>query len=303
MSVFGVILIGIFPHLDWIRRDTPYLSVFSPGQDNSEYGHFLCSGYGKVWKQWILLDVSVKMQLSVFLFVFFGKPEVLYCRRMVNLGKWNESEDSKITQVSQWFPSYITELNETILRKSLNFSTGFNDPASFDEQFFSLDFSPNEVLPGLLLVPLICFFLWSVPERRNFFVCVTNSGDIIPLFHKKAISHDPLRKIYQNLAETCKNKFYQNEIKLDWLNVLIKNLLRYSIMKNLLFPQNSGLTLSWRRTISNRESIHLQSKSMDWFLYDIGLRHERVNCNKLRCCCNFNFYNFTGNPFFFLLNN
>ena len=99
------------------------------------------------------------MQLSVFLFVFFGKPEVLYCRRMVNLGKWNESEDSKITQVSQWFPSYITELNETILRKSLNFSTGFNDPASFDEQFFSLDFSPNEVLPGLLLVPLICFFL------------------------------------------------------------------------------------------------------------------------------------------------
>ena len=24
------------------------------------------------------------------------------------------------------------------------------------------------------------------------------------------------------------------------------------------------------------EAIDLQSKSMDWFLYDIGLRHERV---------------------------
>ena len=25
-----LILVGIFPHSDWIRRDTPYLSVFSP---------------------------------------------------------------------------------------------------------------------------------------------------------------------------------------------------------------------------------------------------------------------------------
>ena len=42
----------IFPHSDWIRRDTPYLSVFSPNagksgknadQNNSEYGLFLCS--------------------------------------------------------------------------------------------------------------------------------------------------------------------------------------------------------------------------------------------------------------------
>ena len=30
MSVFGVFLVSIFQHSDWIRRDTPYLSVFSP---------------------------------------------------------------------------------------------------------------------------------------------------------------------------------------------------------------------------------------------------------------------------------
>ena len=30
VSVFGVILVRIFPYLDWIRRDTRYLSVFSP---------------------------------------------------------------------------------------------------------------------------------------------------------------------------------------------------------------------------------------------------------------------------------
>ena len=37
------------------------------------------------------------------------------------------------------------------------------------------------------------------------------------------------------------------------------------------------LTLSWRRPISYwNQSIDLLRKSMDWFLYDIGLRHERV---------------------------
>ena len=48
LSVFGVILVRIFPHFDWIRRDSQYLSVLSPNAgkcwpDNSEYGHFLRS--------------------------------------------------------------------------------------------------------------------------------------------------------------------------------------------------------------------------------------------------------------------
>ena len=30
MSVFRVILVRIFPHSNWTRKDTPYLSVFSP---------------------------------------------------------------------------------------------------------------------------------------------------------------------------------------------------------------------------------------------------------------------------------
>ena len=38
------------------------------------------------------------------------------------------------------------------------------------------------------------------------------------------------------------------------------------------------LTLSWRRFPSYRnQSIDLQSKSVNWFLYDRELRHERVN--------------------------
>ena len=40
---------------------------------------------------------------------------------------------------------------------------------------------------------------------------------------------------------------------------------------------HANLTLSRRRPLSNRnQSTDLQSKSMDWFLYDNGLRHERV---------------------------
>ena len=30
VSVFGVILVRIFPHSNWIQRSIPYLSVFSP---------------------------------------------------------------------------------------------------------------------------------------------------------------------------------------------------------------------------------------------------------------------------------
>ena len=42
-----------------------------------------------------------------------------------------------------------------------------------------------------------------------------------------------------------------------------------------------NLTLSWRRPIQYRnQSIDLRSKSVDWFLYVNGLRHERVKCVK-----------------------
>ena len=52
-------------------------------------------------------------------------------------------------------------------------------------------------------------------------------------------------------------------------------LLKYLMLPLLYFSRY--LTLSWRRPISYRnQSIDLLCKPMDWFLYDIGLRHERV---------------------------
>ena len=42
------------------------------------------------------------------------------------------------------------------------------------------------------------------------------------------------------------------------------------------------LTLSWRRSLSYRnQSNDLLRKSMDWFLYDNGLRHERLKYHDL----------------------
>ena len=46
--------------------------------------------------------------------------------------------------------------------------------------------------------------------------------------------------------------------------------------------KNLSLTLSWRRPLTYRnQSIDLRNKSMDWFLYDNGLRHERVKQTRL----------------------
>ena len=71
----------------------------------------------------------------------------------------------------------------------------------------------------------LCEVCSDVSQNANkcFFACVTNSRNIIPLFHKKVITHDPLQKIYPNLGRTCKNKFYENKIKLNWFNQLKKN--------------------------------------------------------------------------------
>ena len=41
VSVFEVFLVRIFPHSDWLRRNTPYLFVFCPNA--GKYGHFSSS--------------------------------------------------------------------------------------------------------------------------------------------------------------------------------------------------------------------------------------------------------------------
>ena len=60
----------------------------------------------------------------------------------------------------------------------------------------------------------------------------------------------------------------------------IRKLRNWEIITNLDFLH---LPLSWRRSLPYRnQSIDLQSKSSDWFLYGNGLRHERANQLNIR---------------------
>ena len=65
VSVFGVILVLIFPHSVWIRRDTPPYSVRmeeNADQNNPEFGHFLRSVTKLVKRFHNLIFVEVDVQ-------------------------------------------------------------------------------------------------------------------------------------------------------------------------------------------------------------------------------------------------
>ena len=65
------------------------------------------------------------------------------------------------------------------------------------------------------------------------------------------------------------------------LNIFVKSTIM-DVWSALITPvtcsnADNKLNVSWRRSLSYRnQSIDLQSKSMDWFLRDRKLRHERV---------------------------
>ena len=59
--------------------------------------------------------------------------------------------------------------------------------------------------------------------------------------------------------------------------VTFKNSAKMTLKRILIKKTVWPLTISWRMSLSYRnQSIDLQSKSMDWFLYDRDLRHERA---------------------------
>ena len=75
-------------------------------------------------------------------------------------------------------------------------------------------------------------------------------------------------------------------------NVSFFSAISYEIFKMPL--GHSALTLSCRKSLSYKnQSIDLRSKSIDWFLYDNGLRHERVKKAEVyfdwlkQCNCHF----------------
>ena len=96
-----------------------------------------------------------------------------------------------------------------------------------------------------------------------------------------------LVRLRQGFSHLCKQKFQHNfkntinplcscstEAKAT-LHFFFLFCQFFSAIREILMNE---LALSWRSSLSYRnQSIDLQSKSMDWFLYDRDLRHERVN--------------------------
>ena len=110
-------------------------------------------------------------------------------------------------------------------------------------------------------------FRWGLVSHRN-----------------QLISMQKLRhKHYSKLITTRNNvniQFHdQEESKLNStinVNRGTHTLRLHEIIKSPFNSFMTGGSLSYRN-----QSIDLQSKSFDWFLYDNGLRHERVNKNNV----------------------
>ena len=105
VSVFGVILVRIFPHSDWIQRDTLYHSYSvrmreNADQNNSEYGHFLRNRWTKalfldlsfLW--WLILGKTMGLINFFWRYWWSEKPESNWKRefRSVTWILWIESE-------------------------------------------------------------------------------------------------------------------------------------------------------------------------------------------------------------------
>ena len=84
-----------------------------------------------------------------------------------------------------------------------------------------------------------------------------------------------IQRMFFCLMPDSRSIYQANKWNIYWLHY--KNFCETFLIKVAGEKNRSNLTLSWRRPLSYRnQPIDLQSKSMDWFLYNNGLRHERV---------------------------
>ena len=141
--------------------------------------------------------------------------------------------------------------------------------------FSSLAAPPNshfqkKVIPGCIGIKMVSsnlFCLFAV--RFEWDIVLSSSYDI-----RKAWIHHVMSWEGTSTLLNCV-WFY---IKLVWIQETYPEFLVLKVKLHEVKFTTLNLTLSWRRPISYRnQSIDFLHKSMDWFLYDNGLRHKRVN--------------------------
>ena len=139
MFIFGVFLVRIFPHSEWIPRDTEYLSVFSPNarntdQKNSEYWHFSRSetfSESQIIVKYILANISLKLSITKQVYVLNMVVSVFIVN---NKDIWRLYSISFCclyfliwTHKAHWFSAYIFQtLNMCLLAEVASISFQFN---------------------------------------------------------------------------------------------------------------------------------------------------------------------------------
>ena len=87
--VLEAFLVRILPHLDWIRRDTPNLSIFFT--NTRKYGHFLRSEFcwGRINVSWFLFPfchyfADIRLSLILEFVLNYYHFRLILLRRIVN---------------------------------------------------------------------------------------------------------------------------------------------------------------------------------------------------------------------------
>ena len=171
MSVFGVILVCIFPHSDWIRRDRKYLSVFS--LHAGKYGHFSHSVYKKESSCDLKVSI-VKQHLKDLHFEYIivltdkaASNNAFTCQQFYvlvlvkKLGLLNNNTNQTYKQVSNFNLNKNNHSN--ILRNKFN-SSNFPICSGY------LNFTRHNRNPGLLL--LLHASPWSYFLRLFWKYCI-----------------------------------------------------------------------------------------------------------------------------------
>ena len=95
-----------------------------------------------------------------------------------------------------------------------------------------------------------------------------------------------MRPNHQAIRNVGNMAIWKKKYKPQFKNKIIFLNFKEYLGLNIFLHFFTILTLSWRRMLSYRNQfIDLQTKSMDWFLYDKGFRNERVKRNLKKNIC------------------
>ena len=83
VSVFGIILVRIFSHLDWIQRDTKHLSVFSLNTKNTDQKNSDTVWYAHVYINFVCVLKSFNFFLIIKSFPFVIRFILFICAKHV----------------------------------------------------------------------------------------------------------------------------------------------------------------------------------------------------------------------------